>query len=142
MKKIIVKILGREHLDQIVGLTQFLNPKVSISELNARQINMFDFDNYICFGLFENDTLIGLSGGWIMVRLYSGKQIELDSFIINPELQSKGYGKTFIREIELWAISKDCKTIELNTYVNNSRSHKFYFSEGFHIAGYHFQKQL
>ena len=33
-------------------------------------------------------------------------------------------------------------TVELNTYVTNDRSHKFYFNQGYSILGYHFQKEL
>ncbi len=47
-----------------------------------------------------------------------------------------------MRKIELWAKNNDCKTIELNTYVQNEKSHKFYFNQGFHILGFHFQKYI
>ena len=103
---------------------------------------MFTFHNYKCFGFFEENKLIGVSSGWLSVRLYSDKQLEIDNLIVDPEIQSKGYGKLFLNEIELWAKKEGCKTIELNTYVQNTRSHKFYFNQGFHILGYHFQKEL
>ncbi len=103
---------------------------------------MFEFNNYKCFGFYEDDQLIGLSSGWITVRLYSDKQLEIDNVIISDKIQSKGYGKIFINKIETWAIENGCKTIELNTYVQNDRSHKFYFNQGFKILGFHFQKKL
>lgn len=40
------------------------------------------------------------------------------------------------------ARERGCETSELNTYVNNHRSHKFYLNEGYVIKGYHFLKKL
>ena len=142
MKENSVKILNKEYISQILYLTKQLNPTIAISELESRQLQMFEFENYKCFGLFQNDQLIGVSSGWITVRLYSGKQLEIDNFIIDSTIQSKGFGKLFINEIESWAKSNNCKTVELNTYVQNDRSHKFYFNQGFRILGFHFQKLL
>jgi GNAT superfamily N-acetyltransferase len=142
MKETLVKILKQENLEQIVKLTRQLNANMPISELESRQSKMFEFENYKCFGLFENDKLIGISSGWITVRLYSEKQLEIDNVIIDNTIQSKGYGKIFMNEIESWAKINNCKTLELNTYVENDRSHKFYFNQGFHILGFHFQKHL
>ena len=103
---------------------------------------MFDIDNYRCFGLFEFDNLIGICSGWITVRHYSGKQMEIDNVIITQAHRSKGYGKQFIEFIEQWSRDKGCHTIELNTYVTNTRSHKFYYDLGFKILGFHFYKPL
>ena len=142
MKENLVKILNKEYISKILHLTNQLNPTLAISELESRQLQMFEFENYKCFGLFEGDKLIGVSSGWITVRLYSGKQLEIDNFIIDSTIQSKGFGKLFINEIESWAKANNCKTVELNTYVQNDRSHKFYFNQGFRILGFHFQKLL
>ena len=43
---------------------------------------------------------------------------------------------------ENWAKENDCKTIELNSYVQNSKSHKFYYNLGYAILGFHFQKKI
>jgi GNAT superfamily N-acetyltransferase len=142
MHDLIIKKISIEYLDQIVKLTQYLNPDIEINLLRTRQFEMFQFDNFICFGLFNKNELLGVSGGWVTVRLYSGKQIEIDNLIINPQFQSQGYGDSFLHLIQNWAIENNCKTIELNTYVQNSRSHKFYFNKNFKILGFHFQKEI
>jgi GNAT superfamily N-acetyltransferase len=142
MNNISIKLLHADAIDEIVNLTRHLNPNHSLLELKERQSEMFQLNTYTCFGLYDNETLIGITSGWITVRLYSGKQLEIDNVIINPEIQSKGYGKYFISEIEAWAKNNGCLTVELNTYVANSRSHKFYFNQGYKILGFHFQKEL
>lgn len=136
------KLLTIEQLTEIAALGQLLNPKLSKIEVESYQKEMFQFPTYQCFGLFKNEKLIGISSGWITIRYYSGKQLEVDNVIIDPRLHSKGFGKVFFEHIESWAKANDCETIELNTYVQNSRSHKFYHNLGYSILGFHFLKRL
>lgn len=137
-----LRILRARDIEDILILAKQLNPHISIEELTARQEEMFKFENYHCFGFIENGKLVGISSGWISVRHYCGKQLELDNVIVNNQIQSKGYGKKFMGLIREWAKENNCKTIELNTYVQNAGSHKFYFNQGFNILGFHFQNQI
>lgn len=135
-------ILDKSHLDIIVSLTKQLNPNVEIKVLEERHTEMFAFQNYRCFGLFENETLVAISSGWITVKLYSGKQLEIDNVIVDSTTQSKGYGTVFLDLIEEWASKEECETVELNAYSQNGRAHKFYFGRNYQIVGFHFQKHL
>jgi GNAT superfamily N-acetyltransferase len=137
-----IKPLGPNYCDTILGLVKQLNPNLEEETLCERLEAMFKCSDYKCFGLFEEGHLIGLSGGWTTVRLYAGKQLELDNVIIDNKLQSKGYGKWFFEAIRNWAVENEYESIGLNTYVENHRSHKFYFNEGFKILGFHFEKLL
>ena len=140
--KIDFKILEKIDVEKIAVLGQQLNPDLSLQQTKDYFLQMFDFQNYICFGVFLNEELVGISSAWTTVRLYSGKQLEVDNVIIDKQQQSKGLGKLFFEYIENWAKEKEYKTIELNTYVQNSKSHKFYFNLGFDILGFHFLKRL
>lgn len=142
MAQIYVQQLSSENLDEIVLLTKHLNPNIEIEVLKKRQLEMFQLDHFICFGIYKGQKLIGVSGGWITVRLYSGKQLEIDNFIIDPDIQSNGYGQQLLDAMQNWALTQNCETIELNTYVQNSRSHKFYYRNDFSILGFHFQKKI
>ena len=136
------QILTPKDIKRIVPLIQELNPELDKQTIERNQKEMFGIANYRCFGLFKSDHLIGVSSGWITVRHYSGKQMEIDNVIVTSGDQSKGYGKQFIEFIEQWSRDQECRTIELNTYVTNARSHKFYFDLGFKILGFHFYKSL
>lgn len=137
-----LQILTPDDIKRLVPLIQELNPERDKQTIETNQIEMFKIANYRCFGLFKEDHLIGVSSGWITVRHYSGKQIEIDNVIIPQAYQSRGYGKQLIELIEQWSKEQGCQTIELNTYVTNARSHKFYFDLGFKILGFHFFKSL
>jgi GNAT superfamily N-acetyltransferase len=136
------KELSKLDIEDIVLFAQKLNPTKSKEELDKCINEMFGFNNYYCFGLCQGKKIIGISSGWMTVRFYSGRQIEIDNVIIDDKIRSSGLGRKFIELIEIWAKDKSCKTIELNTYVQNSRSHKFYFNSGYSILGFHFQKYI
>jgi len=143
MKNVQFKLIKPiEHLERILDLLQQLNPEMELKRLEKIQLRMAQLPNYICFGLFLNDELVGISSGWTTVRIYCGKQLELDNVIIDSQMQSRGFGKYFMNVIKNWSVNNDYESLSLNTYVQNSRSHKFYFNEGFKILGFHFENRI
>lgn len=126
----------------IVPLANKLHPEMDAETFGGHLAEMFKYPTYHCFGLYQKGKLVAMTNGWITVRFYSGKQLEVDNVIVAPDLRSQGVGKYFFACIGQWAREHDCHTIELNTYVQNSKSHKFYFTEGYKILGFHFQKEL
>jgi len=131
-----------KNKDRVVELLSQLNPSKNTKEILNRFELMTQESNYQCFGLFDNNCLIGISSGWTTVRIYCGKQLELDNVIIDSKIQSKGFGKYFLKEIKQWSINNKYENICLNTYVENSRSHKFYFNQGFKVLGFHFVQNI
>ena len=136
------KILSKNDIEDIARLGQQLNPNLTLEQIKNYLLQMFELETYNCFGIFFNDKLVGISSAWSTVRLYSGKQLEVDNVVIDSSQQSKGLGKLFFEFIEDWAKKNEYKTIELNTYVQNSKSHKFYYNLGFSILGFHFWKHI
>ena len=94
--------------------------------------------HYECVGVFDGDRLIGLTGLWYQTRHYSGQSCEVDHVYIDQNYRSGGIGKQFFEFIEAHVKAKGCEAIELNTYVQNTASHKFYYNLGFKILGFHF----
>jgi GNAT superfamily N-acetyltransferase len=136
------KILGMKEIDSIIPLVQKLNNhKYSNTLLKERFVEMFT-QNYECAGVFDGDKLIGVSGMWFCTRHYSGRSMEVDHVYIDDSYRGQGLGKQFFKWIYDYVRAKGYETIELNTYVQNYPSHKFYFNEGFNILGYHFVKKL
>ena len=135
------KIL-KEQIPQILPLIQKLgNYQFPDVVLQSRFEEMFE-QNYECFGIFYEEKLVGVFGLWIMTRHYAGRSLEPDHIYIEEEYRSKGFGKELFRFIYEYAEEKGCETSELNSYVSNYRSHKFYLNQGYEIKGYHFLKKL
>ncbi len=131
-----------DHKKTALYLLQHLNPSMSPNLIENHLSAMADMPNYTCFGLFLDNKMVGISSGWITVRIYCGKQLEIDNVVIDPNHQSKGLGAFFMNAIKQWSAQKNFTAIGLNTYVQNTPSHKFYFNHGFGIIGYHFEHTL
>jgi diamine N-acetyltransferase len=142
MQNIQFKKLSKSNIKEIAPFGKLLNPNKPIEEIENSLTEIFQFNNYHCFGLYQNEKLVGISGAWITVRIYSGKQLEIDHFVIDNTIRSGGLGKLFVAHIEDWAIQNDCKTVELNAYVQSDRAHKFYFQNSYKVLGFHFQKKI
>ena len=103
---------------------------------------MVKHQNYECIGLFSDKKLIGITGLWYSLRHYIGKTVEPDHVIIDKAYRDQNLGKQFFDWIYEYTKSKGCEAIELNTYTGNTKSHKFYYNEGFNIYGFHFLKVM
>jgi len=136
------QIIQKEFISEIILLIQeFTDNKFPNDILEIRFNEMFT-QNYECIGVFKGDMLIGLCGLWFQTRHYSGKSCEPDHVYIQPEYQGLGLGNKMFDYVEKYCKEKGCESLELNTYVQNTSSHKFYYNLGYKILGYHFFKDL
>lgn len=96
----------KEHMLQ-VGLTLLLNP------------------------VFLKNKLLGMLGK--KDSFVSKAPLRLLSIAINPEMQSKGAGKTLITYFENELVSKGEKQYGLSVHKNNSQAISFYNKTGFSV---------
>jgi GNAT superfamily N-acetyltransferase len=136
------QIIQKEFISEIIPLIQeFTDNKFPNDILEIRFNEMFT-QNYECIGVFKGDMLIGLCGIWFQTRHYAGKSCEPDHVYIQPEYQGLGLGNKMFDYVEKYCKEKGCESLEINTYVQNTSSHKFYYNLGYKILGYHFFKDL
>ena len=136
------KILQGNELYSVIPLVFELNEgRVSVALLESR-FNEMRTQNYECAVITYDEEIVGVTGLWFCTRHYIGKSVELDHVYIMPKHRNKGLGKQFMNWIHNYIEQKGYKSMELNTYVQNYPSHKFYYNEGFEILGYHFFKKI
>ena len=134
--------LSSKNIPEIIPLIQrFTNHKFTDDILSERYQNMFT-ENYECVGIYQGKELIGLTGLWYQTRHYAGKSCEVDHVFIEEKHRNNGLGKKLFSFIEAHVNRKGCEALELNTYVDNALSHKFYYNRGFSIIGFHFVKNI
>ncbi|MGV6829329.1 MAG: GNAT family N-acetyltransferase [Flavobacteriales bacterium] len=139
---IIFKIIPTSEIEAILPFLKQLNRnRIEVETLHKRVLEMVQ-QSYECIGIYHAKKLIGICGLWFQTRHYAGKSVETDHIYIDEAYQSKGIGKQLFHFIEEYAHTKKCNWIELNTYVSNTPSHKFYYNLGFEIRGYHFVKEI
>ena len=142
MSKINVRRLFKEDINTFLPLVQeLMEYRVEESLLKERFADMFEH-RYQCYGVYKENELAGVFGLWFAIRHYAGKTCEVDHVFIKAEHRGKGLGKQVFKWIYNYAREQGCETSELNSYVHNFPSHKFYLNEDYVIKGYHFLKKL
>ncbi len=135
-------IIPKEDILIIIPLLKKLGSEnVSEALLKERSLEMAQ-QNYKCVGIYDGDKLMGICGMWFQTRHYSGKSLEVDHVVIDEAYRNQGIGSQLMEFVYDYAKKKTCNWIELNTYVSNFPSHKFYYNQGFVAKGYHFVKPL
>lgn len=135
------QILTPKQIHAVIPLVEELNDFKIPKHILKQRFNEMVTQHYECVGIYDNDVLIGCCGLWFCTRHYSGRSVEADHVFINKMYRGKGVGKQLFNWVDAYVKQKGVETIELNTYVQNTASHKFYYNEGYNILGFHFLKR-
>ena len=130
-KKLEIKILTsiKEMLVHL-ELLQQLYPKLSHEKYQSYLQEMIPH-NYKQLAVFENEICIGLTGFWTGIKLWSGKYIEIDNFIVHSDYRKKGAGQLMTNYIDTLATETNCTMIVLDAFTGNFKAHRFYYNQGF-----------
>ena len=120
---------------------QNLYPKLT-SEKYESYLQAMVPHNYKQIAVFNEDICVGISGFWTATKLWTGKYIEIDNFIVHPEHRSKGIAKLMTDYLDAKAKSEDCTAIVLDAFTGNFTAHRFYYNQGYEPRGFHFVKMI
>lgn len=137
----IKEIIGKEEMLKQLSLIQQLQPTLTESRFDKNLITMLQF-GYRMVGVFIAGKCVALTGIWINAKLYCGKYLEIDNFIVDKDYRSMGLGKMLLSWAENEAKKNKCLVIMLDAYKENIQAHRFYEREGFIAKGFHFIKKL
>lgn len=129
-----------EMLSQI-EIIKFLYPNMSLEKYESFLTDMIPRD-YRQVVIFENDICVGLSGFWFGTKLWTGKYIEIDNFIVHPEYRKKGIGQLLTQFIDAKAKELNCTCVVLDAFTGNFDAHRFYYNQGYVPRGFHFIKTI
>jgi ribosomal protein S18 acetylase RimI-like enzyme len=129
-----------EMLAQIDTI-RFLYPNITLEKYESFLSEMLPH-NYTQIAVFENDICVGLTGCWSATKLWTGKYLEIDNFVVNPDYRSKGIGKMLTDYVEKKAVELNCSSIVLDAFTGNFGAHRFYYNQGYAPRGFHFVKIL
>ena len=136
------KIIPSDQIDLIMPLVKKM-AKDSISDaVLLQRLQEMITQNYECVGVYDHEQLIGVAGMWFCTRHYSGRSVEVDHVCIEDAYRNQGLGSQLMIWIENYVREKGYETIELNTYVENILSHKFYHKLRYKKLGFHFLKSI
>jgi GNAT superfamily N-acetyltransferase len=139
-----VKVKELTTLDEMLlqlEIIKELYPNITLEKYESYLTEMIPH-NYKQLAVFENDICVGLTGFWTGIKLWSGKYIEIDNFIVHPNHRKKGIGKLMTDIIEKKAKEANCTMIVLDAFTGNFKAHRLYYNQGFSPKGFHFVKIL
>lgn len=122
-----------------IELMRFLYPTFTFEKYEAYLKDMVPH-NYKQLAVYENDICVAVTGFWTATKLWSGRYIEIDNFIVHPEHRSKGLGKIMTDYIDVKAKEEGCSMIVLDAFTGNFTAHRFYYNQGYGPKGFHFVK--
>ena len=132
------------HFDEMVPqleLIRQLYPDYS-EEIYQTMLKEMIPHNYHQLLVTKDQQKIGMLGYWLNTKLWSGRYLEIDHFIIKPNFRSNGIGNQMVNYIQKIAQDHQCKMITLDCYTTNFEAQKFFFNQGFIPKGFHFIKSL
>lgn len=124
-----------------IDIIRLLYPAISDEKYRTFLEEMTE-RNYTQVAVFDGELCVGLTGLWSGIKLWSGKYLEIDNFIVHPEHRSKGIGKMLTDYVNQKAIDSNCTMIVLDAYTGNFTAHRFYYNQGYNPRGFHFVKTL
>jgi ribosomal protein S18 acetylase RimI-like enzyme len=96
---------------------------------NSIDINHVNLDSELVF-LTENGKQVGS-----LIICYNGESANVFSLAVLEKYRGKGYGKKLMDGAIKRSKARGCKTMELNTELDNTVANKLYESMGFELKG-------
>lgn len=126
-----------EHLD----IVKQLYPDFTIEKYGTLLDEMLN-GNYQQIIVTENNQTIALTGVWVGTKLWCGKYVEIDNFVVHENFRGQKIGDILIEEVNKIAKEVGASQICLDAYTTNFTAGKFYINHGFVPKGFHFVKFL
>ena len=137
----IKELLTKQEMLAQFEVMQHLYTKFTLEKYDSYLTEMIP-RNYTQVAVFEGAICVGISGLWSGTKLWSGKYLEIDNFIVHPDHRSKGIGKMMTDYIDAKAKENGCTMIVLDAFTGNYTAHRFYYNQGYAPKGFHFLKIL
>jgi GNAT superfamily N-acetyltransferase len=141
MNYTIKKLDTIEEMEKMLELIKELTPDLTAASYKKMLVEMTPH-NYYQVAAFDGEKAVAVSGYWLATKLYCGKYLEIDNFVVAKEYRSKNIGKLLVDWMLNEAKRNNCQTVLLDAYVENFKAHKFYYREGFIARGFHYLKKL
>ena len=90
----------------------------------------------------ENGTVHAAAGFRILDMLVQGRHMYIDDLVTDETERSKGHGDALFDWLRELAAADSCVMLELDSGVQRTRAHAFYFRKRMHIASFHFKLDL
>ena len=92
--------------------------------------------------LTDNDAVHAIAVFRCHHTTYNGLRFYIDDLVTDEAARSRGHGGTLLRWCEDRARARGCHTFALDSGVQRTHAHRFYFRHGLSIVSFSFKKHL
>jgi GNAT superfamily N-acetyltransferase len=90
----------------------------------------------------EGESVCAVALWRVIENTYEGRRLYVDDLVTDESARSRGFGKMALDWLEAQAKNLGCDVLALDSGVQRSGAHKFYFREGMHIPSFCFRKAV
>lgn len=90
----------------------------------------------------QGDAVAGLAVWRVLENSMFGRFLYVDDLVTDSALRSRGVGKALLSRCEAIAVELGCREFVLDSGVQRTHSHRFYFREGLVVRAFNFGKSL
>jgi GNAT superfamily N-acetyltransferase len=114
-----------------------LRPHLVAEEFVPR-IRRMQAEGFHLARLDEDGEVRAVAGYRYMDLLFSGRTLYVDDLVTDATQRSRGHGAAMLNWLRGQARADGCTTLTLDSGVQRTEAHRFYFRERMSIQGYHF----
>lgn len=133
MNQLIIRRIILDDLDKIYELMNCLyEGKLKYDRFkNVYSSKLQDKNSYYIVAI-ENDNIVGVLTSELQEKLHRERlQLFIEDLIVEETKRNNGIGKALIENAVKFAKDKNCEVVELTSYKDNIKAHKFYERNGF-----------
>ena len=117
-----------------------LRPQLT-TDYRGKMLAIFAAGGEMCVGV-EDDRVLGLAVFRSFANTHVGHKFYVDDLVTDEAVRSSGVGHGILTYLEGLARARHCPSIELDSALERTLAHRFYFREGYVISAFVFRKQL
>ena len=117
---------------------QQLRPHLVAADFSARVRRMQAEGFHLALLEDDSTTVRAVAGYRYYDKLFSGRNLYVDDLVTDRASRSRGHGRALLAWLAAEARAHGCVQLELDSGVQRSDAHRFYFRERMHISAYHF----
>lgn len=128
-----IRRIRLDDLDKVYELMNILyEGKLKYDRFkNIYKLKLQEENSYYIVAV-EDDNVVGVLTSELQEKLHRERlQLFIEDLIVEESKRNNGIGKALIENAINYAKDNNCEVVELTSYKNNIKAHKFYENNGF-----------
>ncbi|ETV99720.1 hypothetical protein H310_07780 [Aphanomyces invadans] len=128
---------NRELLLRAEPVHRELRPQLDAAYLD-QLAGIFQDHGELVVAMDANNAVVGIALFHVYRDTFSGRKLYVDDLVTTSARRSQGVGRTLLTWLKQEAARRHTTHVILDSGVQRSNAHRFYFREGLTIVGFHF----